>query len=351
MQPADEGARLAVPGLPSSVRTPDALEGGFRASGPGTVNREPRTRSPCRPLAVAVLLLVLPASLRADELPLLELMNPLSVEAGPLVSPGRPVAPATYACASLAVGGGAWDVGRAGYTEIFGRFVAGGAWSPSFFPRLELGGEMVFLTEQSIRTVVPPAIDEWAHRWDLGELRVRVSALVWELDSEDHDVQLGVRPYVQLTLPTDTSRWSEGRRASPLRRVLGDGIRGHEFVLTDIGAAFACRWTWLHLWETVGFVFGAVVDADLQFLLASTTGLGFDILDSGFELLLELNYLGRLTEAPAGAGTMHALAVSPGVRWRTGDLTLGLEARVGLTDDSAPVYGDASGGLTVRYDF
>ena len=303
-----------------------------------------------RTLLLAAVLLALPSPLRAEDLPPLEFMNPLSVEGGPIVSPGRPVAPATYAYASLAVGGGAWAVGRAEYTEIFGRFVAGGAWSPFFFPRLELGGEMVFLTEQSIRTVVPPAVDEWAHRWDLGELRVRVSALVWELDTEDHDMQLGVRPYVQLTLPTDTSRWSESRRASPLRRVLGDDLRDHEFVLTDVGGAIAWRWTWLHLWETVGFVFRAVVDADFQFLLASTTGLGFDIFDSGFELLVELNYLGRLTEAPAGAGTMHALAVSPGVRWRTGDLTLGLEARVGLTEDSAPVYGDAPGGIPSRYD-
>ncbi|MBI5501607.1 MAG: hypothetical protein HY907_15290 [Deltaproteobacteria bacterium] len=48
---------------------------------------------------------------------------------------------------------------------------------------------------------------------------------------------------------------------------------------------------------------------------------------------------------------MHALAVSPGVRWRTGELTLGLEARVGLTADSAAVFGDGTGGVTVRYDF
>ncbi|MBI5489746.1 MAG: hypothetical protein HY905_20600 [Deltaproteobacteria bacterium] len=302
-------------------------------------------------LPMALLLLALPAPAAADDLPPLEFVEPLTIEAGPVISPAPGVAPATYVRASLAAGGGTWSVGRADYTEVFGRFVAGGAWSPWFFPRLELGGDMVFLTEQSIRTVVPPAIDEWAHRWDLGELRVRVSALAWELDTEDHDMQLGVRPYVQLTLPTDTSRWSEGRRSSPLRRVLGDAIREHEFVLTDVGAAVAWRWRWVNAWQALGFVFGAIIDADFQFLLASTTGLGFDILDSGVEVLVELNYLGRLTEVGGGAGTMHALAVSPGVRWRTGDLTLGLEARVGLTGDSAAVWGDATGGVTFRYDF
>jgi hypothetical protein len=290
------------------------------------------------------------AAARAEDLPELDFVAPLTVEAGAIISPGRPVAPSTCVFAQVAAGGGDWDVGRAQYTEIMGRVVAGGAWSPSFFPRLELGGDMVLLTTQSIRTVVPPSIDEWAHEFDLGELRVHVSFLAWELDLPDDSMQLGVRPYVRLTLPTDTSRWSEGRRSTPLRRVLGDDIREHEFVLTDVGGALAWRWSFLNLYETLGFVFGAVIDADFQFLLASTTGIGFDLGDLGLELLVELNYLGRLTDAPSGAGMMHALAVSPGVRWRTGDLTLGVEARVGLTDDSAAAYGDATGGITARYD-
>ena len=287
----------------------------------------------------------------AESLPDLDFVLPLSVEGGPIVSPGRAVQPATYVYAEVAAGGGTWDVGRAVYTEIFGRVVAGGAWSPWFFPRIEIGGDMALLATQSVRTVVPPSIDEWAHEFDLGELRIHVSALAWELDLPDDSMQLGVRPYVRLTLPTDTSRWNENRRAAPLRRVLGDDIREHEFVLTDVGGSFAWRWSFLTLYETLGLVFGAVIDADFQFLLASTTGIGFDVDVVGLEFVLELNYLGRFTDAPAGAGTMHALAVSPGMRWRTGDFRLGLESRVGLTEDAEAPYGDATVGLTARYDF
>jgi hypothetical protein len=195
-------------------------------------------------------------------------------------------------------------------------------------------------------------IDEWANEVDLGELRIDISVLAWAQDMTSKSMQLGLRPYVRLTLPTDTSRWNEGRRASPLRRELGDDIRDHAFVLTDVGAAFAWRWKLLNLYETVGMIFGAVVDADFQFLLSSTTGVAVDIEQIDLEIVLELNYLGRLTEAPAGAGLMQALAVSPGVRWRTGDLTLGVEFRAGLTgNDSAAAYGVATGGVTARYDF
>ncbi len=313
---------------------------------------EPRSRSQGRlPPTLLFLLLALPVPAAAEELPELEFVAPLLVEAGPVISPGRAVAPQTFVYASVAAGGGEWSVGLTEYTEIFGRAVVGGAWSPSFFPRLELGGDMVVLTTDAIRTVVPPGIDEWADDYDLGELRVHVSALVWELDLPEESMQLGVRPHVRLTLPTDTSRWNEGRRAAPLRRVLGDDIREHEFVLTDLGGTFAWRWTFLTLYETLGFVFAGIVDSDMQFLLASTTGIGFDTGDVGLEFVLELNYLGRVTNAPSGAGQMHAVAVSPGVRWRTGDLRLGLESRIGLTGDSQAPYGAATIGITARYDF
>ena len=304
-----------------------------------------------RLLPTLLLALVLPTAATAEDLPELEFVAPLLVEAGAVISPGRAVAPQTFVYASVAAGGGSWAVGRAEYTEVFGRVVVGGAWSPSFFPRLELGGDMVVLATDAVNTVVPPAIDEWSDDFDLGELRVHVSALVWELDLPDDSMQLGVRPYLRLTLPTDTSRWNEGRRAAPLRRVLGDDIREHEFVVTDLGGSFAWRWTFLTLYETLGFVFDGVVDAGFQFLLASTTGIGFDTGDVGLEFVLELNYLGRLTDAPAGAGQMHALAVSPGMRWRTGNLRLGLESRIGLTEASQAPYGDATIGVTARYDF
>jgi hypothetical protein len=300
-----------------------------------------------------VLLLLLPSPARAEELPDLSFVAPLVVEGGPVISPGRAVAPQTFVYASVAAGGGSWAVGLAEYTEVFGRVVVGGAWSPSFFPRLELGGDMVVLAGHAVNTVMPPAIDEWSDDFDLGELRVHVSALVWELDLPDESMQLGLRPHLRLTLPTDISRWNEGRRAAPLRRVLGDDIREHEFVLTDLGGSFAWRWTFLTLYETLGFVFGGIGSStdQFQFLLAATTGIGFDTGDVGLEFVLELNYLGRLTDAPAGAGQMHALAVSPGVRWRTGDLRLGIESRIGLVEGAEAAYGDATVGVTARYDF
>lgn len=314
----------------------------------------PRTR-PGRTTAAAATCAALAlglsaAAARAEDLPELEFVRPLLVEGGAVVAPALGVAPATYVWASVAAAGGTWNVGQAEYTEVFGRVVVGGAWSPFFFERLSLGGELVALAGHAVNTVVPPALDEWATDFGLGELRVTISALAWELDLPDASMQLGVRPHVRLTLPTDISRWNEGRRAAPLRRVLGDDIRDHEFVGIDLGGSFAWRWTLLTLYETLCFVPVAVVDGDAQFLLASTTGVGL-ALGLGFELVLELNFLGRLTEAPAGAGTLAALALSPGLRWGDGGLQLGLEARVGLVDDAAAAYGDATLGLTARYDF
>ncbi len=300
--------------------------------------------------AWAVLASVAATPALAEELPTLDFVRPLSVEGGALLAPALGVAPATYVWAGLAAGGGTWNVGQAEYTEVFGRLVVGGAWSPSGFERLSVGGELAALVAHAVNTVVPPAIDEWSTDFDLGELRVTVSALAWELDLPDDSLQLGVRPHVRLTLPTDTSRWNEGRRAAPLRRVLGDDIRDHEFVGVDLGGSFALRWTLLTVYETLCLVPVAIVDGDAQFLLASTTGVGL-ALGLGFELLLELNFLGRLTEAPAGAGMLAALAVSPGVRWGAGGFTVGLEARVGVVNDAAAPYGDATLGLTGRYDF
>lgn len=325
-----------------------------------SASRRPRTRRwTARPRRLAgtvgatlalALAAVAAVSSRADDLPRLDFLPPLSVEGGAVIAPALGVAPASYVWGNVAAAGGSWSVGRAEYTEVFGRVVLGGAWTPSFFERLSFGGELVALAVHSIRTVVPPTIDEDATDFDLGELRVTVSGLPWVEDLPDDDAQLGVRAHVRLTLPTDLSRHNEGRRAAPLRRVLGDDIRDHEFVGIDLGGTFAVRWSLLTAYQTLCLVPVAIVDAEPQFLVGSTTGAGL-ALGLGFELLVELNVLGRLTEAPAGAGRLGAVAVSPGVRWTTGGLRVGVEARVGLLEDAAAPYGDATLGVTARYDF
>jgi len=320
---------------------------------PPTRRLGPHPRAlPAGAIAVAVAALTAgPATFaRADDLPQLEFLAPLSVEGGAVLAPALGVAPANYVWGGLAAAGGAWSVGRAEYEEVFGRLVLGGVWTPSFFDRLSLGADFAALAVHAIRTVVPPSINEWAADFDVGELRVAFSGLPWAAELPDDEVQIGVRVHLRLTLPTDTSRGNEGRRAAPLRRVLGDDIRDHEFVGIDLGGTFAVRWNILTAYQTLCFVPVAVVDAKTQFLIASTTGLGA-ALGLGFELLLELNVLGRPTEAPAGAGRLGAVAISPGVHWRTGGLRLGLEARVGLVEDAAASYGDATLGLTARYDF
>jgi hypothetical protein len=280
----------------------------------------------------------------------LDLPFPLLAEGGPLIVAARPVAPLTYAFAQIALAGSSWSQGRAEYTEVVGRIVAGGAWSPSFFPRLELGGDLVLLQGHGQHTVVPPAIDEWTTPFDLGELRVHLSFLAWDHEPDGSSISAGVRPHVRLTLPTDTSRFRETRRAAPLRRVLGDGIAEHEFVLTDLGVSAAFRWTVLSVYQTVGFVFGAVIDSDLEFLFGSTTGIAVTTGALGLEFVVELNVL-LSTAAPPGGDLQAAVAVSPGIRYRTGDLWLGLESRVGLTPDAVAPYGDATVGFSARYGF
>ncbi|MBN1770658.1 MAG: hypothetical protein JXB32_05310, partial [Deltaproteobacteria bacterium] len=218
-------------------------------SAPDTHERRATGRRPALPRAPAafralVVLALGPAAgaadpARADDLPQLDFALPLSVEGGPVIAPALGVAPASYVWGSVAAAGGSWSVGQAGYTEVFGRVVLGGAWSPSFFERLSFGGELVVLTGHSIHTTVPPALDEWTTDFDLGELRVTISGLAWATELPDDELQLGVRPHVRLTLPSDISRWNEGRRAAPLRRVLGDDVRDHEFVGVDLGGTFA----------------------------------------------------------------------------------------------------------------
>ncbi len=57
----------------------------------------------------------------AEDLPDLTFVAPLLVEAGPVVSSGRPVAPQTMVYASVAAGGGTWSVGLTEYTEVYER--------------------------------------------------------------------------------------------------------------------------------------------------------------------------------------------------------------------------------------
>jgi len=279
-----------------------------------------------------------------------DFISPVSIEAGEIVAPAIDVAPATYFKGQIGVGGGGWDVGRASYSEVFSKMIFGINWSPSILRRrFSIGLDFSPLLLHSLHTSVPPAIDEWHSECDLSDLRLALSGLAWVWNNSKRSMALGLRPYFRMTFPTDTSRWNTTRIASPIRRVFGDDIKEHEYVGIDIGEGFAWKWKIITLYETLSMVTVAIVDSKTQFLLSFITGIGIYI-GHGFELVVELDFLGRLTEAPAGAGRMTAVAACPGFRWKRKKFEISLESRIGLGIDSEPSYGDGSGGLVIKYN-
>ncbi len=273
---------------------------------------------------------------------------PVLLETGPVIAPARPVLPSTRAHAGLALSWTSWNRGRAEYESVAARVTAGGAWSPWFLPRLEIGGDLAVLLVDGTRTSVPPAIDEWATEADLGEMRLHAAFLAWVPDRPADDFAAAVTPHLRFTLPTDTSRFNASRRHSALRRVLGADIRENAFLLVDAGATAAVRWRFLSAYESAALVFGAVFDGGFRFLAASSTGVGARI--GPVECVVEIDLLGRATAAP-GSGPMIAMAVAPALRYAVGGWVFGVEARFGLDEDAAGPYGDAGAGVTARYEF
>ncbi len=271
-----------------------------------------------------------------------DLVWPLGVEGGPLLSPAVSPVPTTRAGGMASVLFGTRERGLTTYELLSTRLVLHGQWSPESVPRLGLGAQLVALQTTSMHTVLSRAIDEWKSFFDLGPTRLHVAFVAFWM--ERGKVELAITPFVRISLPTDTSRIRDERNM-PIRRTLDDRVALAPYMLFEpglsVGLTAGPASFYTHQAPLLAPVFGEV----LHFVWSMHVGAAVNVLGR-LHIALELSGLFRATRDYRDQ-RLAALALCPGIRYLHRKVAFELSARVGLTGDAHDMYGDFTLGFGV----
>jgi hypothetical protein len=280
----------------------------------------------------------------ADEIPdFAGTVQPLRVEAGPLISPALGPIPRTEV---FAAGGFLYrtrERGRATYSAFGTRAVLGGEYNPEWIDRrLGLGGSFVVFQSVHDHVDLPPVIDERTSFFDLGPLRLQAKLIAFKTRAGPLD--LAITPFLRLGLPTDTSRQRRHRRM-PIRRVLDDRVIEAPYFLIEPGAAAGGTIGPVSFFTHQAPVIAPIHDVQTHLLWSMRFGAGIRIVDV-IEIAAEIGGLMRATE-DFQEDRLNAWSVDPGLRLITGVLEWELAARFGITDEAHYPYGKVTAGFAV----
>jgi hypothetical protein len=264
------------------------------------------------------------------------IVEPLRAEAGPVISPALSPIPKTAVSAGAGFSLGEWGCGRSRYRRASTRLVLGGEWSPSGFDRLGLGGELVALQTSTLRTRVPPAIDESRTFVDLGPLRIHGRMVAHRLE---HDwLAVALTPFLRLGFPTGTSRTRPDRHVA-LRYVVDDRVFSSPLFLVEPGITAGAALGPVGLYTHQAPIAAVIHDEVFHFLWSMHYGAGIEIFDI-VEIACELGGVLRATEDFRGE-KWKGWSVSPGARLLLGEISIELSSRLGvISAGSDHAYGD-----------
>ncbi|MBW2278872.1 MAG: hypothetical protein JRF63_15370, partial [Deltaproteobacteria bacterium] len=231
-----------------------------------------------------IVLLVAPAAV-ADEPTFEDFVEPLRVEAGPLISPALGPIPRTHVFGAAGVLYRSRERGRATYTGLSTRLVLGGEWNPDWIDgRIGLGGSLVAFQSLHDHVDLPPVIDEWTSFYDLGPLRLRARMIAFRLATGP--LELALTPFFRLGLPTDTSRIRQHRRV-PVRRVIDDRVIEAPYFLIEPGVSVGGAIGPVSWFTHQAPIVAPIHDVETHFLWSMHYGLGIRIGDI-FEIAAEI---------------------------------------------------------------
>jgi hypothetical protein len=267
-------------------------------------------------------------------------VQPLRVEGGPLLSPAVGPVPRTEVWGSAGALYRKFDYGRATYSGVGTRLVAGGEWSPKKIDRLGIGGSLVALQTTHDHVELPPVIDEWTSFYDLGPLRLQARMIAYRLATGP--LELAVTPFLRLGMPTDTSRIREHRRM-PIRRVLDDRVVEAPYVPIEPGVSVGGLIGPVSFYTHQAPLMVPIHGERFHFLWSMHMGFGIRVKDR-VEFAVETSGLMRATD-DFQQRKLIAWSIDPGFRVITGKLAWELGTRVGLSDDAQAPFGHVTAGF------
>jgi hypothetical protein len=280
---------------------------------------------------------------RADETPQFEdFVEPLRVEAGPLISPAVGPLPRSQVWGAAGVLYRSFERGRAKYSGVGARLVLGGEWSPEKLDRLGLGGSLVAFQMNHDHVDLPPVIDERTAMYDLGPLRLLARMIAFR--DRAGPLQLAITPYFRLGLPSDTSRTRQHRRV-PIRRVIDDRVIEAPYLLIEPGVSMGGTLGPVSIYTHQAPVLAPIHGVELHFFWAGHFGTGIRI-DDVFEIAAEISGLMRATD-DYRERKLSAWSFDPGMRLHTGALEWEIAARIGISDQAQQPFGHVTAGIAV----
>jgi hypothetical protein len=279
----------------------------------------------------------------ADKPAFEDFVEPLRVEAGPLLSPALGPIPRTDVFGAAGVLYRTRERGRATYSAVGTRLVLGGEWNPDWIDgRIGLGGSLVAFQTFHDHVDLPPMIDEWTSFYDLGPIRLRARMVGFR--TATGPLELAITPFFRLGLPTDTSRIREHRRV-PIRRVIDDRVIDSPYFLIEPGVSVGGTIGPVSFFTHQAPILAPIHDVDNHFLWSMHYGVGVRIADV-FEIAAEISGLMRATD-DFQERKLSAWSVDPGLRLITGSLEWEVSSRLGISDHADVPFGIFTIGFAI----
>jgi hypothetical protein len=279
----------------------------------------------------------------ADEPTFEDAVEPLRVEAGPLIAPALGPIPRTDVFGAAGVLYRTYQRGRATYSGVGTRLVLGGEWNPDWLDRrLGLGGSLVAFQTTHDHVDLPPMIDEWTSFYDLGPLRLRARMTAFRFAAGP--LELAITPFFRLGLPTDTSRIRLHRRV-PIRRVIDDRVIDAPYFLIEPGVSAGGAIGPVSFFTHQAPILAPIHDVETHFFWSMHYGVGVRIAEV-FEIAAEISGLMRGTEDFQGR-KLSAWSVDPGIRLITGAWEWEISSRFGISDEADVPFGIFTLGFAV----
>jgi len=296
-----------------------------------------------------IILFSLPVFAGKDDKYFNRFIEPLHAEAGPLLSPPLGSIPQTEIWAGFGLKYHDWQNGRAKYSQVSTRLIIGGQWSPKKLSWLGVGGDLVALQTNTVRTRLPPVIDEKDRHVNLGVLRLHIRARVFSIKKKNPKklpIVLALTPFFRMGLPTDTSRIGQDRRM-PMRYMLDSDVLENPYFLVEPGVAAGFLFWRINIYTHQSLMAAPVKNGEAYWFYSFHNGIAARIADM-FELIFELNGLMRLTENDQG-DRLSAWAASPGLRFIHGNFSYELSARLGYGKDPLQPYGKFTAACSISW--